>query len=138
MALMPPQANAMAAMGPPPIIPGLTQLPPERMEAVMNMMDGGPSTLSMEKSEGNDVLPRLMAAITQVFLQAADDGPDTFELVSTMAKSLMTQFKKQMAERMSMGGGEVPPLYDTAPGVRPMPGEDSHLPFMNQMMSGGR
>ena len=104
--------------GTPPIIRGLTQLSPERMQAVEQGQGQGPP---MEpEAESAEQLPRLVAAQFSLLQQASELGPDAFELLSTMAMTAIKQFKKQLTP-MGMNPVASPPMYGGSPPMQAAP-----------------
>ena len=133
--------------GTPPIIPGLTQLSPERMQAVMQSQGQGPPMEQEEALEdARNQLPRLIAAQFSLIQQAAELGPDAFELLSTMATTAIKQFKKQlgiqapgMMAAPPMYGGAPPPMMGPSVSMSPgVSGENPAAPFLSLLAAGGR
>lgn len=125
-------------MGAPPIIPGLTQLSPERMSAVMSAQE--PPTPEME-ADATEQLPRMIAAQFSLLQQAAELGPEAFDLLATMATTAIRQFRKQLGPAVLPSYSLAAPPLSAAPPMSPMspgvPGERSALPFLSNMAAGG-
>lgn len=135
-------------VGTPPIIPGLTQLSPERMRAVMESQ--GPPMTEDEEEGMVDVkarLPRLIAAQFSLIQQAAEMGPEALEMLTTMATAAFRQLKRQVGpmspptySSSPQGGRD---LFNQQPNGPPMatpgvPGENPAMPFLSMLAAGGQ
>jgi hypothetical protein len=130
--------------GTPPPIPGVTQLSPERANAMdMNQGDNGPP----ENEQAKQAIPQLIAAQASLLQQAADLGPEVFDQVSSMATAYIKILQKkvgldQMQPQQQQGQQGppmgTPPPQNPAQGGQQTPGEDPRAAFLSALMSGGQ
>ena len=87
----------------PPIIPGVTQLSPNRMSAVLGAQDprdvrsllhGAGDEAGEDEHGPEDALPRLIADQGRLLARAAQLGPDALDMVASMVRSVSAQVKK--------------------------------------------
>ena len=125
MAILPPTDRPEVA---PPIVRGLTQLSPMRMQAVM-----GQQSSDMEQDSGEDSLPKIISEQGYLLARAAELGPDALMVMENMVKAVARQYRRNQP-RMDFLAGGMPPALTPPLSMVEEPGADPRLALLSALM----